>query len=114
LKVNTTPNPKTQSHPDLIDFPVSDSFRNHYAAQGLTYPVINLSQPYRRVRHTVTYDHQLLDSARQELLGWKSKAALLESRCARLETEVNRLQDLLTECRKASTQYTTTNLSGCA
>jgi len=38
MRKNITVNVRVQPPDDLIDFPVSDVWRDHYAAQGLTYP----------------------------------------------------------------------------
>ena len=35
-----------RSDEDLIDFPVSDLWRDHYAAQGMTYPSGKKPQPH--------------------------------------------------------------------
>ncbi|WHZ16640.1 MAG: hypothetical protein OJF52_003490 [Nitrospira sp.] len=104
----TTIKSTLQRPTDKIDFPTSDAWRDHYAAQGLTYPSPSAN------RKPKLFVDQVVDAIRQELLGWKSKAIQLESRCAALESEVNRLQDLLTGRQGSAARLTATPLSGCA
>ena len=114
MRNNTTLNVRLQPPEDQIDYPVSDSFRDHYAAQGLTYPSGRFSRPQRTIHHPVTNDDQAFHAIRQELLGWKSKAIHLEARCAKLEEENQRLQSRSTARQAQATGYKGVALDVCA
>jgi len=94
MRKNSTINVRVQPPEDQIDFRCSDTFRDHYAAQGLTYPSgrfpRNLRDPH--TPHIKFTEHtQELDAALQETQGWKSRAIYLETRCAKLEEELKRI-----------------------
>lgn len=65
--------PAQQAPVDLIDFPVSDAWRDHYAAQGLTYPSgrrpkvqrIDLGEIDRGIASLVDAVRQLTDDIRR-------------------------------------------------
>ena len=73
--------PKASEAPfDYIDFPVSDTYRDHYAAQGLTYPS---GRRWQRPRAAKLH--------RMVLLGSDDRADTLTRQNAKLEREVQRL-----------------------
>lgn len=84
---------KVQVQPaeDLIDFACSDTFRDHYAAQGLTYSS-ERKQPSAVSRQRFLEQTNALRVAEREASEWRAKARDLEGRCAKLEAIFEKLQ----------------------
>jgi hypothetical protein len=78
---------------DYIDFPVSDTFRDHYAAQGLTY---SSGRSSRKTENRG--DSRLLQPERgnkalaKERNEWMSRAMKSEAQCEQLKEKYERLQ----------------------
>jgi hypothetical protein len=116
MRKDITLNVRLQPPDDLIDFPVSDVYRDHYAAQGLTSP----SGRYGRVAGFKRNDpngfidgKQELDAARQEANGWKSTAGYWQGRCAKVEAELEVILQRLDSQRGRISEYKGVDLSAC-
>lgn len=108
MRKNTTLNTRSQTPDDLIDFPVSDVYRDHYASQGLTFSAGRYGRSAwskRYKRNEYSDENQELDAARQEVQGWRSQTVYWEARCAKLEEEVQRLQNQTAGRRPDASRY---------
>jgi len=117
MRKNITLNVRLQPPEDLIDFPVSDLYRDHLAAQGLTYPSgrYGCVPQLKRISHgSLSDQNQELDAAQQEARGWRSQAVYLEARCATLEEEVQRLQNQTARRRPNAADYKGVAVDACA
>ena len=96
MRRNITVSVRVQPPEDLIDFPVSDLWRDQYAAQGYTHPsgsYIQSTSAHRVPPDKFVNQNQELDAAHQEAKGWKAQAIYMEARCAKLEEDLRLLQD---------------------
>lgn len=105
-KKNTTFNVRVQPSEDLIDFPVSDTFRDHFAAQGLTYNPGRRSAQYPRT--ALVERTEEINEVRRELSIWKSRLMRcqqenedLRGQVLRFETALAKLQQELQRLRSA-------------
>jgi hypothetical protein len=117
MRKNTTLNIQPQRPENLVDFPISDSYRDHYAAQGLTYPsgrCERVPQLNRKGYGNFSDQGQELDAARQEAQGWRSQAIYLEARCANLEEEIQRLQNQTAGRGPNASDYKGVAIDACA
>ncbi len=100
MRKGTTLSVRAQQPEDLIDFPTSDIFREHYAAQGLTYPAGRYSRPAAQSQRGRSLEpREGLDAARLEISIWQSKAMRLKqerddwkSRAMYFEAQVAKLE----------------------
>jgi hypothetical protein len=60
---------------DMIDFPVSDSYRDHYAAQGLTYPAGRREKP---PSNSTPQTNQTISDLRQTVQTLKDQLAEIQ------------------------------------
>jgi hypothetical protein len=94
MKKHTPFNVRLQPPEDLIDFPVSDTFRDHFAAQGLSYPSGRYPRgPGQQPLLRPVEDSEHLDAIRSERDGWKSRALHLQAQLAKLQEELKRHQE---------------------
>ena len=108
MRRNITVNVRVQPPEDLIDFTVSDLWRDQYAAQGYTHPsgsYIQSTSTHRVPQDKFVNQNQELDTARQEAKGWKSKAIYMEARCASLEEKIRLLQGRNSRRQAQLTEY---------
>lgn len=100
MRKGTTLNVRVQQPEDLIDFPVSDTFRDLYAAQQLTYPSGRYSRLTAQSQHGGSLEpREGLEAARLEISIWQSKAMRLKqerddwkSRAMYLEAQLAKLE----------------------
>lgn len=103
---NTPINVRVQPPEDLIDYPVSDTFRDHYAAQGLTYP--SGRYPRKTARYPQGgYAEQTkeLDTLRRELSIWKSRFMLCQQENDDLKSQLHQQRSRWQQSEKAEAVF---------
>lgn len=75
---------------DLIDFPVADCWRDHYAAQGMTYPSGLRASQTDPPRHTPPDEHGSLGELLAMLRDQERKIAALTAEIARIKAQQNK------------------------
>jgi hypothetical protein len=115
MRENTplTPIVRVQPPEDLIDFPISDTFRDHFAAQGLSYPSGRYPRrPGQQPQRRPVENSEHLDVIRSERDGWKSRAPHLQAQLAKLEEELKRHQEK--HPSQGADRYRGVDLDACA
>lgn len=103
MGTNNTFHVQVQPPDDLIDFPVSDSFREHYAAQGLTYSSGPTYRPQKQ--------HRPNKALARERDDWMARAIETEAQYAELEEKFERLQRQYTKLHQHVQRFQRTSPS---
>jgi len=105
---HNTFNDQVQPPDDFIDFTVSDTFRDHYAAQNLTYPSGRKNRQLE-IRQQIGFQKldRTIKALARERDDWMSRAMESEGQCAQLKEKYERL-------KRQYSKYRGVDLDDCA